>query len=386
MIKKRIPSFLLLGVSLMNPRRQRVFCCAVLALALSLSATGIVMAQQCLVPTISFASNRDHAPFTPAPSKFEVYLMNSDGTNVRRTTDNTSGDAGGAFSPDGKRIVIESNRDNALEVPPQVPLNIGDLFLMNDKGGGQTKLTRGSSVSWSPDGKYIAFHRSASGLACPVSVPPSYPGIPGCPIKTDPGAATWDNDIFIARVGGILDNVEEPVNVTNSPEAIDDDPSWSPDGQLIAFTRHPVTDNQNLSNLANIFVLNMQTQSLTQLTFDADPPEEERAPEWSPDGTRIAYMCRIGGGNADFEICIMNADGTNRVQLTNNTAFDGGPQWSPDGQKIMFVRPVPGRAQQIWTMNADGTGEAMLTSDPQEFPGANLPAKWGMVRTNCDEK
>jgi Tol biopolymer transport system component len=45
------------------------------------------------------------------------------------------------------------------------------------------------------------------------------------------------------------------------------------------------------------------------LPFNA---EEERAPSWSPDGTRIAFMCRIGGGAADFEICVMSALGRDK--------------------------------------------------------------------------
>ena len=367
MMKKRIMSLLLLVVSLMNPRRQYVFCCAVLATVLSLGASGIVMAQQCLVSTIPFFSTRD--------GNAEIYLMNPDGTNTRRLTDNTDGDASPALSPDGKTIVFESNRNNALE--GQVPLNIGDLFLMKDDGSHQTRLTRGSSVSWSPDGKYITFHRSASGLACPVSGPPPFPGIPGCPIKADPGAATWDNDIFIAKVGDLLENVAEPTNITNSPQ-IDDDPDWSPDGQHIAFTRHEFNDNQNNSVTAEVYVLNLETEAPPQrLTNNL---EEERAPAWSPDGTRIAYMCRKGS-NGTFEICVMDADGNNQVRLTDNTVFDGGPSWSPDGKQIAFGRTIPPQPQQIWLMNADGTGQVQLTSPP----GFNLGPKWGMVRTKCDQ-
>jgi Tol biopolymer transport system component len=384
MIKKKILSLSLLGVSLVNPQRQRVFRCAVLAAALSLGTSGIVTAQQCLVSTIAFTSNRDHPPFTPDLYKAEIYLMNPDGTNVRRLTDNTDGDAFPAFSPDGKRIVFGSNRDNALQVPPQVPLNIGYLFLMNDKDNFQTLLTLGDSPTWSPDAKYIAFHRSASGAACPYSGPPypaENPTPPGCPIKTDAGAATWDSDIFIARVGDLIDNVGEPTNITNSPDAIDDDPDWSPTGQEIAFTSHPVDNDPIDSTSAEIYLKNVETGALTRLTFNN---EEERGPAWSPDGTRIAYMCRKGS-NGTFEICVMDANGTNPLQLTSNTVFDGAPSWSPDGKKILFVRPVPLRGQQIWTMNADGTGQALLTSDPDQFPGINTLAKWGAVRTNCEK-
>src|SRR5262245_8197555 len=88
MITRRIPSLMFLGVSSMNPRRQRVFCCALLAAVLSLGTSGIVTAQQCLVSTIAFISNRDHPHEPPEPppvfrldgSDFEIYLMNPDGT------------------------------------------------------------------------------------------------------------------------------------------------------------------------------------------------------------------------------------------------------------------------------------------------------------------
>src|SRR5215471_12540839 len=70
MMNKRIASPLLLAASLMNARRRREFCCVVLAAALSLGASGIVTAQQCLVSTIAFTSNRDHPPFTADLGKF----------------------------------------------------------------------------------------------------------------------------------------------------------------------------------------------------------------------------------------------------------------------------------------------------------------------------
>jgi Tol biopolymer transport system component len=72
----------------------------------------------------------------------------------------------------------------------------------------------------------------------------------------------------------------------------------------------------------------------------------------------------------------MNANGTGMVQLTFNTVFDGTPTFSPDGGKIVFGRNVaPGR-QQLFVMNADGTGEEQLT----DTAGTNLIANWGELR------
>jgi len=307
-----------------------------------------------LVSTIAFSSTRDD-PTNPNPGlAAEIYLSDGDGANPRRLTQNADGDGFAALSPDGKKIVFDSNRRRIAGEPQ----NTSDLFVMNTDGSEQTFLIRGSSATWSPDGKNIAFHASASGT--------------GLPIKPDPGAATWDSDIFVANVDDVLEGAGQRKNITNSPDAIDDDPDWSPDGQRIAFTRHDVTDNQLNSVTAEIYVMNADGTGLTRLTFNA---EEERAASWSPDGARIVFMCRRGG--SDFEICVMNADGTGQLQLTDNTVLDATPTWSPDGQKIVFHRPVAGRFQ-LWLMNPDGTGQVQLTNTA----GLNLFANWGVLRVH----
>jgi len=185
------------------------------------------------------------------------------------------------LSPDGKKIVFDSNRNRTEEEP----LNTSDLFLMNTDGSEQTLLTRGSSATWSPDSKNIAFHASASGH--------------GLPIRPDPGSATSDSDIFVANVDDLLAGLEQRMNITNSQSVIDEDPDWSPDGQQIVYTRHPDSDDPRFSNTAEIYVLNTDgTGTPQRLTYNI---EEERGPAWSPDGTRIMFSCRTGGGTADFE-------------------------------------------------------------------------------------
>src|SRR5215208_4284473 len=157
------------------------------------------------VSTIAFASSRDNLAIAPAVNGGEIYLMNGDGTNPRRLTANGAYDAFPVLSPDGRgRIVFDSNRLRTASEP----LNTTDLFSMSSDGSGQTLLTRGGSASWSPDGKSIAFHASASGT--------------GLPIKPDPSAATADSDIFVLKLDG-----GGRTNVTHDAD-IDDDPDWSP--------------------------------------------------------------------------------------------------------------------------------------------------------------
>jgi Tol biopolymer transport system component len=317
-----------------------------------------------LVPTIAFTSTRDNTEAIPPFNGGEIYLIDSDGLNPRRLTNNSDGDGFAALSPDGKQIVFDSNRRRLASEP----VNTSDLFLMHTDGAEQTFLTRGSSATWSPDAKSIAFHRSASGT--------------GMPIKTDPGAATFDSDIFVANVEDLGRGVP-PRNLTNSPDKIDDDADWSPDGRKIVFTRHDVSDDQMNSVTAEIYVITVDGTGLTRLTFNN---EEERGPSWSPDGTRIVYSCRKATGVVpappalpDFEICIMNADGSNQVQLTDNAVGDLTATFSPDGQRILFHRtPV----NQLWTINPDGSGLTQLTTST----GRNLLANWGVLRVHVKEK
>src|SRR5436309_3048476 len=99
-------------------------------------------------------------------------------------------------------------------------------------------------------------------------------------------------------------------NVLRLTEIADNDfAALSPDGTKIAFTSHPPSDNPINPIHAEIYVINPDGTGLTRLTFNN---YEERAVSWSPDGSRIVFMARVGtrGGNG-FEICVMNADGTN---------------------------------------------------------------------------
>jgi hypothetical protein len=115
----------------------------------------------------------------------------------------------------------------------------------------------------------------------------------------------------------------------------------------------------------DIYIMNSDGTGVTQLTFNT---ASDRYPWWSPDGTKILFASDRDG---DFEIFVMNPDGSGQTQLTFNLANDQLPHWSPDGTRIAFASTQDGDFE-VWTMNADGSGQTQLTFNAEE----DLPSDW----------
>ena len=159
-------------------------------------------------------------------------------------------------------------------------------------------------------------------------------------------------------------------------------PGWSPDGTKLIYRR---TAENPLVQDGDIWLLDIAGSAVdpvnpvTQAVLKR--PGDERYPTYSPDGTKIAF--RAGAdlieGNGDEEIYVMNADGTGVVQLTSNGDFDSAPSWSPDGTQIAFERapaatldPASGvepEEKDIYVMNADGSDVRQLTNTPGKEEG-----------------
>ena len=139
--------------------------------------------------------------------------------------------------------------------------------------------------------------------------------------------------------------------LTNSP-GDDRVPDWSADGRRIAFA----SDRMGAGH-PEIFVMNADGSGVAQLTHES---EYAFGPAWSPDGTRVAFYSIRPSTGFRTQIYVINTDGTGERNISNSTGEDFGPSWSPDGSHIAFWsrRSSDG---EIWTMNADGSGQTRLT-------------------------
>ena len=187
------------------------------------------------------------------------------------------------------------------------------------------------------------------------------------------GPATGDlgpmpgQDIWLMDPNG--DNL---TNLTNSPESSEYDPQWSPDGSKIAFWLSPQQSNSN----GSLDIWTISVDGTDQVPLTMTPDRNERAPVWSPDGSQLAFASGPleGGPPGSDRIEVIDADGTERTVLADLSATD--LQWSPDGSRLAFcqmmgwVESEYGEADQvptydIWVIDGDGNNLINLTKTPE---------------------
>jgi Tol biopolymer transport system component/uncharacterized protein YjdB len=231
-----------------------------------------------------------------------IYVANRDGTDIRQLTSTPEGEDQPAWSPDATKIAF---RRWAAGGPPGV-FNPADVWVMSADGSAQVNLTdeagdAGSqqAPAWSlqlPDGSYrIAFASETRG-------PDGY---------------------VRARIYSMRADGEDKQVVTESGDAYDDQPAWSPDGSAIVFTRTgPAHDHQ-------LLVVSLATGSERAL-MALDPAGPQHAPAWSPDGRLVAFVSNHeidADGTYENQVYTVRADGTGLARRTFDDTEKQNPSW-----------------------------------------------------------
>jgi len=244
---------------------------------------------------------------------FLFALVNSDSSQEKRFNNFFP-----SWSPDGARVVFQSDRDGDDEI-----------YIIDIDGSHATRLTstpgRDAHPSFSRDGKNIAFQSPRDGTD-PLQV------------EIYTMASDGSNQKRVTRLGGFSGV-----------------PSWSPDGKRIIFQVKKLEKNQKwVEGFWQIYVMNADGSGVKQLTRGNS---NFQVPNWSPDGSKILYFSDQTGNN---EIFVMNSDGSNQRQLTDNKADDFLGCWSPDGKNISFVSNRDSR-YEIYVMKSNGKDPTRIT-------------------------
>jgi eukaryotic-like serine/threonine-protein kinase len=254
-------------------------------------------------------------------NRWRIFRMNGDGTDRRPLTDGSSNDIQPALSPDGSRIAFVSTRDGTQHI-----------YTMRADGTDLRRVTSGSSnnhsPAWRPDGAELVFVSDRDGK---------------------------DHLWVVPATGG------EPRQLTRGPQT-DGNSSWSPDGATIAYHA------DQGGGVQHIYVLDVGGGTPKPLTTGSG---RNIMPAWSPDGRQIAFVSYGEGGGNQWDIYVMNADGSNRRRLTDSF-FNQKPSWSPDGKQILFHSNREGGQQQVFVVPATGGTPKRLT----EGPAINQNASW----------
>lgn len=259
---------------------------------------------------ILFTSSRD--------GDYELYVVDEDGSNLVKLTENTVMDSMGRWSADGTKIAFIRKSS--------------EVWVMDSDGSNPYRVGSGNTVDFSPDDARLVF-------------------------SSNTGASYGEYHLFSHDLSsGITTRITNLTGASKSPD-------WSRGGGRIAFTNKY---DRYGELYRNIYTLNAETSEMVRLTdYDDSDAAYPTSPRWSPDGSEILYhMDYFGGG--EYYVALMDKDGGNIRRIGDGLSAC----WSPDGGSIAYSKR-DGRYFQIYVTTPSGESHRPLfpeTPSAHEFP------------------
>jgi Tol biopolymer transport system component len=283
---------------------------------------------------IAFSSFRSDPSFRTG----DIFSINNDGTDLRQLTTNLADDAQSDWAPDGRDIVYRIRKPNSrinFEVSRMTASGQVVTPPLTDSPPGVAS----SQPTWYPDRSAILYRRSGG---------------------TEGPGSIW----HMGPLGELPELLFDPPGAQLYP-------SWSPDmSRLLFATRKSEIGDTDRA------VESMAADGTGLTTLFDVPGAYDSAPASSPDGTRIAFESNsdVAGGNpeGDLEIWMMDADGSDPIQITHNALHDEGPAWSPDGSMLAYSSGPENLQLDINVMTTEGVHLRTLT----DFAGRDESPDW----------
>ncbi len=280
---------------------------------------------------IAFASNRD--------GNWEIYVMNADGSGQRNLTNHPGFDSHPTWAPDGTKIAFYSDRDGNREIYVMSADGSEQTRLTNEPGSDH-------SPSWSPDGTKIAFVSDRSGRsniwtmnadgAEPTNFAPELGNTrwPGWSPDSSKLVYVWDRNVYTVKTDGT-----KGTRVIDKSKFFDGFyvgwPTWSPQGDQLAMISNHIERNEFTRIL---YTSELDGYRFRRVFSEASDKQHVR-PTWSPDGQKIAYAVLEEGD--DWNIWVVDVNTQSTARLTADEAQDSFPAWEPRGIVPVYPTPVP---------------------------------------------
>lgn len=324
----------------------------------------------------AFSPGGDRIAFRSTREPAGIYVMEATGENTRLVV------AGGhhpSWSPDGKEIAYSTA---GRDVPSTRTTITSAIRVISLETGAKRLLTEADAMqpSWSPNGHRIAYWfmppnvgRSDIGTVASGGGPPV--------VVTRDASTNWNpvwspDGHFLYFVSDRSGNMsfwrvaveEETGRVLGEPEAVVTPSafnwhlSFSRDGKRLLYVQ--ASEQSNIRAVE----FNPRSEKIVGQPFWVTRGDRRVVrPELSPDGRQ--FVMRVPRRSQD-DIAIVNRDGTNWRDVTNDKFFDRYPRWSPDGKRIAFASDRSGN-YGIWTIDLDGTNLRQQTFGSEH--GASFP-------------